>query len=287
MGKTKVIVVTHKEFDDSKLTEGYQVVTVGPNAPHKEGWVHDNTGDNVAHENPYYCELTAQYWAWKNLPEDVENVGLVHYRRYFMDYKVGSDNYCQDILSIQKAEEILEKYCIIVPIRSFKNSGSSILYRRKPIEKQDPNWLLIQKIINRDFPEEAAAFDKVIYGRTQVWCNMLITKRKYFDAYTRWIFDVLGKYDEELKIAGKERTPRVDGYLSELLILVWITAHIPSDKVYYCPMENNEDAPMIPYEVGGIAKIRRNLRAKHKKAYVRYRGIRTRIHICKMIMKGQ
>ncbi len=41
----------------------------------------DNTGDNIAHLNPYYAEFTTMYWAWKNRPlPDI--VGFYHYRRY-------------------------------------------------------------------------------------------------------------------------------------------------------------------------------------------------------------
>ena len=31
---------------------------------------HDNEGDNISEKNPDYCELTAQYWAWKHLDCD-------------------------------------------------------------------------------------------------------------------------------------------------------------------------------------------------------------------------
>ena len=32
-----------------------------------EGMLLDNEGDNISFKNKSYCELTTQYWAWKNL----------------------------------------------------------------------------------------------------------------------------------------------------------------------------------------------------------------------------
>ena len=46
-----------------------------------KGYKQDNQGENISIKNPYFCELTGLYWAWKNL--DADYIGLVHYRRYF------------------------------------------------------------------------------------------------------------------------------------------------------------------------------------------------------------
>ena len=64
----------------------YMPIHVGREGKADLGYVGDNTGDNISAKNPNYCELTALYWAWKNLEADY--VGLVHYRRYFTNKEV-------------------------------------------------------------------------------------------------------------------------------------------------------------------------------------------------------
>lgn len=42
--------------------------------------------DNISQWNNIFCELTADYWAWKNMDQalpEVDYIGLCHYRRYF------------------------------------------------------------------------------------------------------------------------------------------------------------------------------------------------------------
>ena len=47
---------------------------------------YDNNGDNISAKNSQYCELTAQYWAWKNI--DCDYYGFFHYRRYLTFHRV-------------------------------------------------------------------------------------------------------------------------------------------------------------------------------------------------------
>ena len=180
-GRTTVIVAAHKAFDSSILPEGYKVVKVGNKLTDEEarklGFIPDNSGDNISDQNPWYCELTAQYWAWKNLETSVRYVGLSHYRRYFFDYR-GGKKFSDDIISVNRIEEILSEKKIIASFYSIRYGGEPLLNRSLPKEKQSIHWATIEKIIQRDYPEYMPALEKILYGRVIIWCNMFIADRK-------------------------------------------------------------------------------------------------------------
>ena len=82
--KIKILVAAHKKFPMPEV-EGYLPVLVGAKKNYKPDipYQRDDEGENISEKNPNYNELTAIYWAWKNL-KDVDAVGLVHYRRLFL-----------------------------------------------------------------------------------------------------------------------------------------------------------------------------------------------------------
>lgn len=78
----QILVVNHKPsyVADNALLKPIQVGAeiAGKKLPGME--YYDNSGDNISKSNQSYCEMTAVYWAWKNLKADY--YGLFHYRRY-------------------------------------------------------------------------------------------------------------------------------------------------------------------------------------------------------------
>ena len=72
------------------------------------GMLHDDEGDNISERNKTYCELTAQYWAWKN--EEADYYGFFHYRRYLaFDPSLNKDDGWGNIAYDRISEEAIEE----------------------------------------------------------------------------------------------------------------------------------------------------------------------------------
>ena len=80
MSVIKIAVACHKpsKLPNNALFMPVQVNSI--NASKRMNMAHDDEGDNISYKNPNYCELTAQYWEWKNVEADY--YGLCHYRRF-------------------------------------------------------------------------------------------------------------------------------------------------------------------------------------------------------------
>ena len=84
MEKSKILVCCHKKaevYSDDIYTPIHVGKALHPNL--NLGFMTDNIGENISEKNDSFCELTAQYWAWKNLR--CKYIGLCHYRRYFSE----------------------------------------------------------------------------------------------------------------------------------------------------------------------------------------------------------
>ncbi len=235
--RIKILVACHKADPNIRQDDIYMPIQVGK-ALHPEldlGFQCDNTGDNISEKNASYCELTALYWAWKNL-KDVDYIGLCHYRRYF-DIDVTPEN-----------------------IVSTLNSYDAIILKKKrlpyPVETEVAlltsweDYYIFLHTLFRLYPEMKNDACKY-FTATNKWtnCNMLLTTKAVFDKYCEFLFPLLIETESKLKTNGYTRLRRVIGYLSEPLLGFWLDYN-----GYRCLSVNKDEAEDIKVKQSPIKK---------------------------------
>ena len=202
--------------------------------------LHDDDGDNISDKNRMYCELTAQYWAWKNY--DADYYGFMHYRRYFSfsDVKYKEDGYGNIRLPYIKKEYVnklgLDEDTIQRAISSvdvvsvaaedvFQLYGTHSVYEHY---KNSPHHHiadldLIVEIIKGKYPQYSDITQRYLSGRSAYFCNMFVLKRDLFFSYCEWLFDILGKMEPYFDVSNKSAfEKRLYGRVSEILFNVWL-----------------------------------------------------------------
>ena len=235
MKKIKVIIATHKKYDmpDDKM---YLPLHVGAKGKNDLGYQKDNEKDNISSKNPYFCELTGLYWAWKNL--DVEYIGLAHYRRHFSSKKVNKKDLFKSVLKYEEAENLFKKVDIIVPkkrkyyIENLYSHYANTLY----VEPLDETG----KIIEEMYPEYSKEFDKLKKRTSAHMFNMFIMKKDKLDEYCAWLFDILFELEKRVdNTKYDDFHARFYGRISELLLDVWVNKNkIKYEEVKEMDMQN-------------------------------------------------
>lgn len=221
--KIRIVVAAHKPYwmPQDPL---YLPLHVGREGKEGFGIAGDNTGTHISYENSRFCELTGLYWAWKNLDSDF--IGLCHYRRYFSlshSPAVNPEQKRRRILTLSQAQRLLAREPVVVPSprRYFIESNRSH-YAHAHYEK---DLAAIGEIISQRHPAYSGAFDTVMRRTWAHMFNMLLMDSAHLDAYCAWLFDILfqacGRIDTT-RYDGQQA--RVFGYLSELLLDVWLLA---------------------------------------------------------------
>ena len=194
-----IIVAAHKKYQmpEDKM---YLPLHVGREGKEDIGYISDNTGDNISIKNPYFCELTGIYWAWKNLDSDY--IGLVHYRRYFSDCnkipKTEEEKF-KVVLNSEELNKKLENVDIILPkqrnyyIENIYDHYKHTMY----IEPLD----ITGEIIKEKYSEYLAEFENLKKNKKMHAFNMFIMKKNYFDEYCTWLFDILFELEKRTDVS--------------------------------------------------------------------------------------
>lgn len=219
MKNIKIIVATHKSYEmpSSNL---YLPLQVGSQSENKTNYTKDNTGENISLKNPYYCELTGLYWAWKNRNE--EYLGLCHYRRYFKgNLKFYINGKAKKILSEKEIQKYLDKTDIILPKK--RHYYIETLYSHYNHTMYIEPLNITGEIINDSYPQYYKEFENLKKRRSAHMFNMFIMKKEILNEYSTWLFDILSKLEERVDANQYDNFhARFYGRISELLLDVWI-----------------------------------------------------------------
>lgn len=220
----KLFIATHKAFEAPK-NEIYVPMHVGAEGKADLGYVKDNSGDHISHLNPYFCELTALYWAWKNDTSDY--IGLVHYRRYLANKKQRyTPNTVLDDVVVHASDIMshLQQGQLIVPTK--RNYYISSLYQHYASTFDKSHLDDTRNIISEMCPEYLDSFDTVMKQTSAYMFNMVIGQKKMIDQYCEWLFPILFELQNRVDMTGMSAfEKRLFGRVSERLFNVWLLKH--------------------------------------------------------------
>lgn len=209
----------------------------------------DDTAENISKENERYCELTAQYWVWKNYDKigNPEYVGFLHNRRQFIfDSELKHlpylwlpktqfyyiDHIYNDYIKHFSPEKILPHLdnkpdCIaykkvdIRPISRCHNMREHF-YLGMPKQKKEV-FEVLDSVMNTECTLYKDTFKEFADSHYMYCCNSFIMTKELFFEYSEFLFDVLDKVDKKVDSSSYDKKEkRFLGYIGEYLLSVFI-----------------------------------------------------------------
>jgi len=209
----------------------------------------DDTGDNISNLNRNFCEMTIQYWVWKNYEKigNPDYVGFMQYRRHFIlnpifdKIKRSAFNLCYQVVSVRAPDnnyfnviglnkknilKILKDYDVIltkktdfslIGIKSMREDWEKVISGTH-IEDLD-KFTAYLKQVNPEFGEY---FEKKSYEPQQHLYLCFITSKKIFKEYAEFVFPILLDFNKILDVSQYSvNGKRTMGYLAERLWSVY------------------------------------------------------------------
>ena len=221
-----------------------------------DGWLKDNTGNNISIKNPYYSEFTFHYWFWKNLIHTIPDnawIGFCAYRRFWSNNDNLRSEEIDKIINIKNFEQYALKeiktnwnnYEVILGeeiklsriklIKIIKNGGiKSIINNYKPFISGEMNIKFqfdifhgsgnIEKAINILDKNEQDDFYKFVINESSFnRGNMFICKskdiiNKFYTSLFKWLFDCEKIFGFNETDYGKKR---IYAFLGERYMSYW------------------------------------------------------------------
>ncbi len=243
------IFISYHKFSVLLKSEIFEPIHVGrTNAKNnsdlrwlEKNMIGDDTGDNISFKNFNYCELTAQYWAWKNY--DADYVGFMHYRKLFNLRSVNNDEINEIIdkdfikygWNKENIEKLFSKYDIILPLYFELSEEITNIYDFYKKERNIKELDVVIDVIKNDYPKYVSSLEKYLSGTRSLFCNMFIMKKDLFNEYSEWLFGILAKSEKLVKFSDGSNYKGLFSFLSEKLLNVFVLYKIATQNIrcYY------------------------------------------------------
>lgn len=203
----------------------------------------DNTGDNISEKRENYCELTVQYWLWKNVHADY--YGLCHYRRYLSfaerHYRANdhglvsrpllTERECArfGLLDARHMTKEIEKYDLIVPeaapvsrmplprgtadtVRELWSAHEDIFFEKGMVDK-------LLSAIERAVPQYLPAAMDYFAGDKHCGYNCFVMSRQVFERFCSFEIPIV---DDLMDSLNTREFPRSPAYAGEMLFGVFV-----------------------------------------------------------------
>ncbi len=189
----------------------------------------DDTGDHISAKNPYFCELTAIYWIWKNVKADA--VGLFHYRRFLnfrnRETKINKlyPSFLEEFgITRDNVSRELDDCDVILPKKSRPIKETLYEYYVRAHVAADMDLML--EVMKEKYPAMLETAEHLLKEQNRgYFANILITRKELFDEYAAWLFDILFEMERRIQKDVEARDAyqqRAYGFLAERMTSVFM-----------------------------------------------------------------
>lgn len=262
----RIVVSCHKPFACPK-SEIYLPVHVGAADADRplEGAVPDNKGQNISSRNFTFCELTAQYWAWKNLRADY--VGQCHYRRYFVfdgKRRVANDHgqieaplLDDDAIRAFRLEDDALSRTAIAGADAIVPRSWDVRFTRTPagVKRTVRDHMVgyglvshgtldrLEELVNSISPAYAPFVTNYLNSPNYLGYNCFVLGRPLFDELCAFEFPILLEFDRTFVYEGIPTIQkRVCGFLGEVLFSAFVM------KLEFDGVHSVKHVPLVFFE---------------------------------------
>ena len=248
------IFVTHIPNKEDEIINNNLMINVVAGAdyqtkPLSDSFVPYNTGDNISKKNKAYCELTTQYWAWKNIKADY--YGFCHYRRFLsltnkkytsndpsgrgqIYIKVLNDTtaHMYQLDNDRSMQAYIEKFDCILPCKQNLSTLPTPIGKQQNVYKhfEGHNRLfmngedlqILLDIISEKFPQYFSIANEFL-NQSFFWgYNCFILKKEYFFELCDFEFSVLKELENRIDMSNyNQQMARMPGFMGEILSCIY------------------------------------------------------------------